>query len=194
MDLWQSVGVDGVSDFVEKITNKKDIKTEIERDITVFLSEGVLCTNANGCLFEMEYSRNPELFFLWAVKLVKASKKAVPNNVPKIIFKKESQKRLDRSKKLTYVKQSKSKLNIPRQWTVSDLQNLYTRPTEVMPAWEGKTLRGSRNLAYWLKTRPSKLWSRRSCHQDDWLCSNCTTRDPYLFPLSILIMCLSPNM
>ncbi len=55
------MGADGVSDFVEKITNKKDIKTE--RDIRVFLSEGVLCTNANGRLFEMEYSRNP-VFFL----------------------------------------------------------------------------------------------------------------------------------
>jgi len=55
------VGADGVSDFVEKITNKKDIKTE--RDIRVFLSEGVLCTNANGHLFEMEYSRNPDFFF-----------------------------------------------------------------------------------------------------------------------------------
>ncbi len=65
------MGADGVSDFVEKITNKKDIKTE--RDIRVFLSEGVLCTNANGRLFEMEYSRNPVFFFF--VSRLKGKKK-----------------------------------------------------------------------------------------------------------------------
>lgn len=58
------MGADGVSDFVEKITTKKDIKTEIERNFRAFLSDGVLCTNANGRLFEMEFSRNSELFFL----------------------------------------------------------------------------------------------------------------------------------
>lgn len=57
-----------MSDFVEKITNKKDIKTEIERDIRAFLSEDILCINANGRLFEMEYSRNPELFFVSTLK------------------------------------------------------------------------------------------------------------------------------
>lgn len=95
-----------MSDFVEKITNKKDIKTEIERDIrTLDIKRHFYVLMQMGACLRWNIPGTHNCFFVSTIKSFRnnASKTAVPINVPKRIFKKESQKLLDRSKKLTYL-------------------------------------------------------------------------------------------